>query len=167
MKEISPELVFDHLKPESLIFVLSVEKDGRPSGMIAAWSMKVSFSPRLFAISVGKTRHTLTLIQQSKEFVVAVANKKLEQYIDVFGGMTGAKVDKFALTKIKTRPAKLLKTPLLLEATVNLECKVFKEIEAGDHFIFVGEIVAAHVNEGEKVLLNKGKVDGKRVFEEF
>jgi len=35
--------------------------------------------------------------------------------------------------------------PLLDGAVANLECKVVHEYDSGDHMIFVGEVVAAHV----------------------
>ncbi|RLE42730.1 hypothetical protein DRJ48_02865, partial [Candidatus Woesearchaeota archaeon] len=52
-------------------------------------------------------------------------------------------------------------------ATINFECKLFKEVDSGDHIIFIGKIVASYINKDKKVLLNMKKVDGKRIFEEF
>lgn len=166
MEEISPDKVFDEFKPENVIFVLSVDKNGKPNGMVAGWSMKCSFKPRLFAVSLWEKGYTHKLIHQSKEFVVAVPNKKLERFIEVFGNLHGDKVDKFKRTGITTVPAKHLKTPLLPDATINMECKLVKELKAGDHYIFVGEVIAAHIKKG-KILLNMGKVENKRVFKEY
>jgi len=39
----------------------------------------------------------------------------------------------------------VVNVPLLAEAAANLECKVHQAVTTGDHTIFVGEVVAAHV----------------------
>jgi flavin reductase (DIM6/NTAB) family NADH-FMN oxidoreductase RutF len=64
-------------------------------------------------------------------------------------------------------PAEMIRSPLLGKATINLECELFKEVEAGDHIVFMGKVLVTYVNKEKKVLLNMKKVDGKRVFEEF
>ena len=167
MKKISAKEAFTKLKPESCVFVISVDRKGKPSGMIAGWNMKCSTKPPLFAVALWKKGHTHKLIRQSKEFVVAVPNKELIKAIEFFGSRHGDKVDKFKKTKIETSKAQHLKSPLLKDATINLECKLRKEVDSGDHIIFIGEVLASYINEDKKVLLNLGKTDGKREFKEF
>jgi flavin reductase (DIM6/NTAB) family NADH-FMN oxidoreductase RutF len=167
MKEISPKEALNHFFPLCCVFVISADKQGKPSGMIASWVMQTSFEPPLITVSVGKTRFTYGLIKQSREFVVAVPNKKLEEAVRVFGTKSGRDIDKFKATGLKTQKGRLVKLPLIVEATLNYECKLWKEVDSGDHGIFIGEVVASWINEGEKVLMNMGKAEGKRVFEEF
>lgn len=164
MKEISPKKVF---RPYSCVFVISVDSRGKPSGMIAGWNMRCSADPPLFAVALWKKGYTHKLIRQSKEFVIAVPNKKLEKAVKFFGTRHGDKVDKFKRTKIETLPSKYLKSPLLKDATINLECKLQKEVDAGDHIIFIGKILAAYVNPNKKVLLNMKRVNRTRIFKEF
>jgi flavin reductase (DIM6/NTAB) family NADH-FMN oxidoreductase RutF len=76
-------------------------------------------------------------------------------------------VDKFKLTKIKTQKSKFIKPPLLKDATLNLECKLYKEIKAGDHIIFIGKVLAAYANEEKKTLVNMGLINEKHIFKEF
>jgi flavin reductase (DIM6/NTAB) family NADH-FMN oxidoreductase RutF len=167
MKQTSPAEGLNKLFPLGCFYILSVDKKGKPSGMIASWVMQTSFNPPLIAVSVGKVRNTYKLISQSKEFVVAMPNKHLEKEINVFGSKSGKDIDKFKETGIKTSKAKFLKTPLLSEATFNHECKLIKKIDTGDHSIFVGEVVCSWINEGKKVLMSMGLINGKRSFKEF
>ena len=167
MQEAPIEKAFDKFKPESCVFVISRDKNGKPSGMIAGWNMKCSSEPHMLAVSLGKEGYTHKLIQECKEFIIAVPNKELQREVEFFGSKHGDKVDKFKATKIETVPAKFLKLPLLKKATINFECKLEKEVDSGDCIIFIGRVLAAHVNPEKKVLLNMKKVDGKRVFEEF
>lgn len=167
MEKVSVEDSFNKFKPESMVFVISVDSEGKPNGMIAGWNMKCSSEPPLFAVSLSKKGNTHRLIRQSKEFVVAVPNKELEDEVRFFGSTHGNKINKFDKTKIETEKAKFIKSPLIKKATINFECKLEKEINAGDHIIFIGRILTSYINKDKKVLFNIKKIDGKRIFDEF
>ncbi len=68
MEKASIEKAFDKFKPESCVFVISVDSEGKPSGMIAGRNMKCSKNPALFAVALSKKGYTHKLIKQSKEF---------------------------------------------------------------------------------------------------
>ena len=167
MRKINSSLGLSKFKPETCVFVISVDKQGKPSGMIAGWSMRCSTNPPLYAVALSKKHYTHKLIQQSKEFVVAVPNKKLEKDVIFFGTTHGNQVDKFKETKIKIEKAKFVKSPLLKDATLNFECKLLKEVDAGDHVIFVGKVLAAYINEDNGILVNFGMKNGNWVFKEL
>lgn len=167
MEEIPAREAFDAFKPENCVFVISIEENGRPSGMIAAWNMKVSLDPPLMAVALQKRGYTHKLIQQSKEFVIAVPDKSLEKDLMFFGTTHGDQVDKFKETGLETEKANYVKSPLIKNAAINFECQLENEVEAGDHIIFIGRILASHINRNKKVLLNMKKIGDERVFEEF
>jgi len=164
MEEITPAEAFTRFKPESCVFVLSGGE--KPNGMVAAWHMKCSADPPLFAVALSKKGNTQNLIRESKEFVVAVPNKSLVKEVNFFGTCHGDQIDKFTESGVETQRPHRVKTPLIEKATLNLECTLLDEIDSGDHFIFIGEVVAAHANPG-KILASVKKVGGKRIFEEF
>ena len=45
-------------------------------------------------------------------------------------------------------PAKKVQAAIIKECVAHLECKLVQKITTGDHTIFIGEVLAAHVNEG-------------------
>lgn len=167
MKMISSEEALDRFYPLSCVYVISTNKQGEPSGMVASWFIQTSFDPPLVAVSIGKSRLTYNLVKESKEFVIAVPNEKLKEVIRVFGRKSGRDVNKFKETNLKTKKAKFVKSPLLEDATFNYECELLKIVDTGDHSIFIGKVVASWINEKKKVLMNMGKVNGKRIFKEF
>jgi len=167
MKQIPIKEAFDEFKPENVVFVISIDKKGKPSGMIAGWEMKCSTDPFLFAVSLSKKRNTHKLIEKSKEFVIAIPNKGLEKELLFFGSVSGKDIDKFKETKLKTVKAKYIKTPLIKDATINFECILVKSVNVGDHIMFIGKVLAAHINKNKKVLLNMGKKYEARIFKEF
>jgi flavin reductase (DIM6/NTAB) family NADH-FMN oxidoreductase RutF len=166
LEEISVKEAFDRFKPESCVFVITVDGD-KPTGMVAGWCTKCSSEPPFYAVSLSKKGHTHKLIQKSREFVIAIPNKELEREVEFFGSTHGNEIDKFKESDIEIEKAKLVKPPLIRNATMNLECKLEKEVESGDHILFIGRIVACHLNPEKKILLNMKKQDGKRIFEEF
>ncbi len=167
MEKVSIRESFEKFKPESCVFVISVDREGKPNGMIAGWNMKCSMDPPLFAVSLSKKGYTHRLIRESREFVIAVPNKELEDTLVLFGSTHGDEIDKFCESKVETVEAEMIRSPLLRKATINLECELVKEVDSGDHIIFIGKVLTAHADKEKKVLLNMKKVGGKRVFEEF
>ncbi|MEM4259692.1 MAG: flavin reductase family protein [Candidatus Woesearchaeota archaeon] len=167
MEEVAVTEAFEKLKPEIYVFVISVDKEGKPNGTVTKCFMKCSNEPRMLAISLAKEGNTYNLIAQSKEFIVAVPNKELEPELDFFGTMKGAEIDKFKATKIKTEPARTIKSPLISDATINFECRLESQLDAGDHIILFGRVLASYINKDKKVLLCIRKDEGKRIFEEF
>jgi len=161
--------VFRKFKPEWAVFVIADDRSlRRPSGMIAGWSMKCSREPPLYAVSLSKEGYTGKLIRDTGEFVVAVPNKELEPAIRVFGRNRGDAIDKFKESGIKTRNAKIVSAPLLEDATINLECVLEKEVDSGDHTIFIGRVVAAYHNPEKKFMVNIGNTpEGWYEFKEF
>ena len=152
-------------KVEPCVFVLSVDRDGNPNGMIAGWNMKVSYNPPMIAVALSKMDNTQRLIRESKEFVVSSPSPELLEALEYFGSTTGAKVKKFKETGVRTLPATKIKTPILADAKTNFECKLHSFTEPGDHYIFVGEIVAAHHDPEKKQLFYAGRDEkGDRVF---
>jgi flavin reductase (DIM6/NTAB) family NADH-FMN oxidoreductase RutF len=79
------------------------------------------------------------------------------------GTHSGRKVDKFEHTDLIPLPSRIVKPPLIQGAVVNMECRVVGTLKAGDHTIFVGEIVAAYEEPEEKeILLNFGAIGGSK-----
>ena len=129
--------------PEWVMFVTSVDKDGKPNTMPAGWCMFVSGLPRLVCTAVGHTRHTHECIARSKRFVLSWAGAGQEGLIEQTGSTSGRDVDKFEKFHIATHPGGETGVPLIEGCAAHLECKLHSKLSAGDHTIFVGEVVAA------------------------
>lgn len=168
MKQVPVDYAWQVFKPERLVLIVTRdEKNKRYNIMPAGWSMHCSFDPPLIAISIGKTRYTHKLIKQSREFVIAVPNKGMEEIVDFTGSHSGRNVDKLKELGIKTEKAKHVGAPLIKDATLNFECKLWSELETGDHTIFVGEILVAYANPDKKILFSFGRRHGRWVFREI
>ena len=67
-----------------------------------------------------------------------------------FGSRSGRDVDKLAEFDCPAEPAKAIDSVLLTDAVANFECTLESETVAGDHIIFLGKVVAAHMNTEPK-----------------
>jgi flavin reductase (DIM6/NTAB) family NADH-FMN oxidoreductase RutF len=141
------------LYPLRTYFIVSgVEK---PNVMTADWVVPLSFEPKLLGVSVGHRRYTNKLIKDFKEFVVAVPTIELLKEVWLAGTISGASEDKISKLKLTLVKSKKVRVPSIKECQANLECKVVKEVEVGDHTFFVGEILDASYGDAFK----SGKAD--------
>jgi flavin reductase (DIM6/NTAB) family NADH-FMN oxidoreductase RutF len=133
--------------PEQIVIAIARDEQGKHNPITLGWTMIVSHNPPMMAIAIGKTRHSLEAIRNAGEFVIAFPSENQADEAMLFGTKSGRETDKLAMAKTMTEPAKKIDSVLMSDAAANFECKLVSELEAGDHFIFVGEVVCSHLNE--------------------
>jgi flavin reductase (DIM6/NTAB) family NADH-FMN oxidoreductase RutF len=129
--------------------ILVTSKHGDKESIITlAWQSPVSASPPLAVISVAPPRYSHDIISQSGEFVINVPPFSLLKETMHCGTVSGRDEDKFEGAGLTRETAQIVSAPLIAECIGHLECKVVKEVTAGDHTLFLGEVVAASAAEG-------------------
>lgn len=122
------------------------------NGLTAAWVTQVSQRPPMVVVSIAPARYTLELIRKAGSFglnVMAQGERGVELG-RLFGLVSGRKMDKLA--QVKWESGAKLGVPLLKEASTWMECRMVDEFPAGDHFLMVGEVVAATIRGEEETL---------------
>lgn len=147
LQQVSADEALKKKYPEQVACAVCVDAEGNPNIIPLGWFMQTSFQPPMCAISVGHTRYSHELIEAQGEFVAAFPAEGYEDDVLYCGNRSGRDVDKFADTRFTPQGASVVDVPLMAEALANLECRVDGALETGDHTIFSGEIVAAHVND--------------------
>jgi flavin reductase (DIM6/NTAB) family NADH-FMN oxidoreductase RutF len=122
------------------IAVLTVSASGRKNGMTVAWFTRVSHDPPLVMVSVGRGRHTKALLEESGYFCLNVLAKDQVALAKAFGFHSGRDRDKFAGVRHHDGDTG---APVIDGAAAYLECSIVGIDEAGDHIMFVGEVVAS------------------------
>ncbi len=113
-----------------------------------AWNTPLSHKPPLLGISVAKTHLSAELIRKAEEFIVNVPSFDLLKSVVYCGTHSGREVDKFKQASLTPERAnRLIKTPLIKECIGHLECYLRDTKEAGDHFLFIGEVIYACAEE--------------------
>lgn len=135
------------LHPKVATLIVSIDGTGRVNVMAAAWTTPLSTKPPLVAVAISPKRYTHKLIKESREFTVNIPSKTLIEKVHLCGTRSGREADKVAIAKLTLEPAKYLKTPVISECIGNMECRLWRTIPTGDHTLFIGEVLAAYVDE--------------------
>lgn len=130
------------------VYLVSVEHEGKNNIMSIGMFAFFSGKPTLVGVGITPARHSFELVRQSSEYVVNVTDEALMNAVRICGRKSGREVDKFELAKLTPVKGVKVEAPLIQESPVSIECKVVKEVEAGDHVWFIGEVLAVHVRQG-------------------
>ena len=136
--------------PEQVVIAIARDTNGRANPVTLGWTMIVSGKPPMMAIAVAKKHYSIETIRHSKCFTIVYPSSDMGDAALFFGSRSGRDTDKLAEFDCKTAPAKEIDSVLLADGVANFECTLNSETEAGDHIIFVGEIVCSHVNTEPK-----------------
>ena len=136
--------------PEQTIVAVAKDRAGKANPITLNWTMFASGSPPMMAIAVAKGHYSVKAIEHSKCFTIAYPSAEMAKDTLFFGSRSGRDTDKFAQSKCRTEPAKQIDSLLLTDAVANFECVLESQVPAGDHVIYVGKVVAAHVNTEPK-----------------
>jgi flavin reductase (DIM6/NTAB) family NADH-FMN oxidoreductase RutF len=139
------------------LFAIGVRSGEERNAFTANWVAQCSFEPPMLAVAVENEGRSVGMMRASGVFSVhlfastqrreagrlarpaARAPRKLEE-LGFRDGATGA--------------------PLLTDTLGAVECRVVHEVAAGDHTLFVGEVVEAYVfREGEPLEIHAAGFD--------
>ncbi len=148
------------LFPVPVILVSCADKEGRPNIITLAWCGMVCSEPPQLSISIRPHRYSYQLIKDTGEFVVNIPSAEIVGQVDQAGVVSGKAVDKFKEFGFTAEAASVVKAPLIKECTVSIECKVKQSYLLGTHEVFIGEIVAVHIDES--IVGADGKIDYKK-----
>jgi flavin reductase (DIM6/NTAB) family NADH-FMN oxidoreductase RutF len=135
------------------VTVVTVEKDGKPNAMTAAWAVPVSHRPPLVVVHIAPQRFTHDIIMETKEFGLCILAEDQMDISQHAGTVSGRKVDKFSGNVMQAKPSSMIGAPVLEGCAVTMECKLEKAISMGDHTIFVGRVVAIDKAADKKPLI--------------
>jgi flavin reductase (DIM6/NTAB) family NADH-FMN oxidoreductase RutF len=139
--------------PEQVALALARTPSGIVNPITLGWVMPTSHAPPMVAISVGLTRYSLEVLRKAGEFVLCFPSTEQAEETLYFGTTSGRVANKLEARRTATQAASKIDACLVADAVANFECVVVGELLSGDHVIFVGEVVASHVNtEGKKRL---------------
>ena len=128
---------------DSAVAVVLVEVGNRRNAITISCFAEVAHYPAAIWISVAKTAYSHDLIQEAKRFSVAVLSEKQRSVALACGTTSGRSVDKCHSLDLYQSPGGFLFLRGALASTGTLLCKA---IDVGDHTMFLGNIVEAHLD---------------------
>jgi flavin reductase (DIM6/NTAB) family NADH-FMN oxidoreductase RutF len=136
--------------PTGVAVVTAHEAGGRPRGLTLSAFCAVSLDPPLVLVCVDKSSNTLPALQASGGFTVNFLAGGREHLAVLYASKTEAKFEGIAW-----RPPQLQEGgPILhLDCAAYAVCMTRQAVEAGDHWVFIGEVREGAVIEGRLPLV--------------
>ncbi len=125
-----------------------------------AWCGVVCSKPPLLSVSIRPSRHSNKLIKEANDFVINIPTEELIKSVDLCGITSGKDKDKFGLCNFTKIPSKKITSVMIKECPVNIECKLNSVTKLGAHDMFIGEVVAVHIDK--KIIGPDGRIDYKK-----
>jgi flavin reductase (DIM6/NTAB) family NADH-FMN oxidoreductase RutF len=128
-----------------------------PNIITLAWVGTVCSDPPSVGIGVRPERLSHSLIVEAGEFVVNLPSASQVGIVDYCGQVSGRDVDKWSACGLTQAPGHKVRTPLIAECPIALECRVTHTVTPGVHDLFIGQVLSVQADEG--VLDDLGRVD--------
>ena len=131
------------------VTIVTMQADGFAHGLTVSGFLSLSLEPPLVLISIGQELYSHDLLRKSQSFAVNFLRADQQPLSDKFAGRWGD-VDRFSGV---TSHAETTGAPVLDDCAAWLDCRVVSTYQAGDHAIYIGEVVASGVNGASTPLL--------------
>lgn len=129
------------------VTVVTTEHEGRRYGMTVASFASLSLRPPLVLVCIEKGTTSHDVFSQRGAFAVNILRSG---QADVSNRFASRVEDRFA--GVATTAGTATGLPLIEGALASIECELRDQLPGGDHTIFVGEVVALSVGEGQPLV---------------
>ena len=148
------KLLIGSVVPRPIAFVSTVSPEGVYNlapfsffNAVCADPPTVLFCPN----NRSPIKDTLSNVRATGEFVVNIVSEDIAEKMNICSGDYPPEVDEFQVSGLTAGPSDLIKPPRVLEAHVNMECKVMQIIQISDRpwggNVVLGEVVRFHVDD--------------------
>lgn len=138
--------------PTGVAVVTTRRADEPPRGLTVNAFTSVSLNPTLVLICVEQHAETHDLIRDAGVFAINVLGEEKGEMISRRFSTFGV-ADKFQGVAYREETTG---APVLDMALAWLDCRVVQSFAAGDHTIFLGEVVAADARDGRPLVYYRG-----------
>jgi flavin reductase (DIM6/NTAB) family NADH-FMN oxidoreductase RutF len=130
------------------VTIVTTEHDGQVHGMTANGFMSVSLEPPLVVVSIGNNARMHELLAASGRYGVSVLSHAQAKLSTHFAGQpsAGAKIPFVAESGV----------PLIDGAIAQVAAKIVDAHPAGDHTLFIGEVLYFDWRDGQPLIFHSG-----------
>lgn len=134
------------------VSVVTTSLQQHNKGMTVTAFSSVSLDPPQILVCLNQGSDTGSAIMESRFFAVNILSAEQENVSNLFAGATNHE-QRFASVPWQAGKTKV---PVLTEALANLECKVVQQIQAGSHWVVIGEVENVICREGSPLMYYHG-----------
>lgn len=137
--------------PTGVTVVTAFNCTNEPIGLTVNSFASVSIDPLLILWSLDKRSKLHADFLATKNFAVNILASDQAQLCGLFA----SKDDRFSQVNWSTSTLNL---PILPDTLSVLQCETFKQVDAGDHTIFIGHVLDIHNNDKEPLLYHRRQI---------
>lgn len=131
--------------PSGVVVVTAFGRDGLPRGLTVSAFCAVSLDPQLALVCIDKMSNTLPAVQHTRGFTANILAAGRESLARRMATKVPDKFEAIAWHK----PESLIGGPILdADAAAYAVCRLTNTIEAGDHWVLIGEVTEGGHHEG-------------------
>jgi flavin reductase (DIM6/NTAB) family NADH-FMN oxidoreductase RutF len=132
------------------VTVVTTQAEDVRIGLTVSSFSSVSLTPPLILVCIGKRSKSHQAYTESTGFAVNILTETQIELAKQFAGMIPDIEDRFS--GVETSTAKT-GAPILPGVLAWLDCKTYQVVDAGDHSLLLGEVIAAHIEPDQAPLL--------------
>jgi flavin reductase (DIM6/NTAB) family NADH-FMN oxidoreductase RutF len=150
------ELLVGAVLPRPIAFVSTVGEDGVNNLAPFSFFTSISVKPAYVGFSIsryreGRKKDTLVNIEFSNDFVINVVTENLVDAMNKASKDYPSYVNEFIEVGLTPAKSDLVKSPIVAESPVNIECALFQILEFGKtpriNSFVIGEVLRVHVRD--------------------
>ena len=108
---------------------------------------RFSYNPFMLGIGISHRRHSYQVIKAEGEFIVNIVTSEHLEQVKLCGRLSGRDEDKFQATGFTKVAGTKVKSSMIAECPVSIECKVGQEMKLEERTWFIGEVLAVHAED--------------------
>jgi flavin reductase (DIM6/NTAB) family NADH-FMN oxidoreductase RutF len=132
------------------IYVLTVNDGTHRHGMSSSWVTQVSGTPPLFMAAVDNGHFSRAMVTNTGAFGFNIVGRRGKALEDYFYSARSRKPDNLEGLAYELSP--MLQVPWLDLAMINIEARVIASHVAGDHTLFIAEMVGVRIGAKDQPL---------------
>lgn len=140
-------------KLEYGIYVVTMGKGSEGNAFTASWVSQVSSEPPMVSLAVRNSHQSAPKIKKAMAFAVNMIGIGQDAFAKTWYGPAESGYEK--LKSAVTQPTPVTGSPVLNGAIGWLDCKVVNTVEAGNHTLFLAEVVAGSVIQDDAILTSE------------
>ena len=129
--------------PSGLYVVGTTDKGERRNGMTLNWATQMSFDPKWIGIGVEHEALTHELVTAGGVFSLCMIDREDRAIVRKFTKPVEVDLAAHTLNGFGYVDGAATGAPVLAQSVAYVECEVRQQVEAGNHTLFLGEIVNA------------------------
>ena len=137
-------------KLEYGVYVVSMGKGEEGNAFTASWLTQVASEPPMIVLAVHSKHQSTRMLNERDCFVVNLLARGAEGVAKTYYGPAESGYARLQGVNISSAP----KTgcPVIPGAAAFLDCRVVKRVPCGNHTVFLGEVLAAQLNEDVEIM---------------